>query len=150
MLTSTNYLVYLAFSIFITVFVSRTLSKNGLPFLVQGFKGNRELAVATNHLLVVGFYLVNLGFVLLRMRTGVSIASFEQLIVYQAAGLGLVVFVLGLAHFFNMYVIHHLAYSGFHLGNATLPPRPNTVAEPEEGAGAPDRESSPRAPGLAR
>ncbi|HNP37648.1 MAG TPA: hypothetical protein PKK10_17505 [Woeseiaceae bacterium] len=111
MLNSVNYMIYISFSVFITVFVSRTLSKNGLTFLVAGFRGNRELAASTNHLLVVGFYLVNLGFVLLRMRTGVTIDSFEQLIVYQASGLGLVLLVLGLAHFFNMYVISRISRS---------------------------------------
>ena len=112
MLNSLNYLVYLTLSILITVYVSGTLSKNGLPFLIAGFKDNDQLAVSTNHLLVVGFYVVNLGFVLLRMRTGVRIDTFEQLIVYQSSGLGVVLFVLGLAHFFNMYVIHHLGRSG--------------------------------------
>ena len=116
MLNTVNYVVYIAFSIFITVYVSRTLSKNGLPFLVEGFRGDLKLAESTNHLLVVGFYLVNLGFVLLRMQTGVRIDTVEQLIVYQASGLGLVLFVLGLAHFFNMYVIHRIGRSGFLYG----------------------------------
>ena len=111
MLNTVNYLTYIAFSLFITVYVSHTLSRNGLAFLVEGFKGNETLARSTNHLLVVGFYLVNLGFVLLRMRTGVQIDTFEQLIVYQASGLGLVLFVLGLAHFFHMYVIHRISRS---------------------------------------
>ena len=113
MLNTINYAVYIAFSVFITVYVSRTLSKNGLPFLLAGFRGNLKLAESTNHLLVVGFYLVNLGFVLLRMQTGVWIDTVEQLIEYQASGLGLVLFVLGLAHFFNMYVIHRIGRAGF-------------------------------------
>jgi len=111
MLNTVNFGVYIAFSIFITVYVSRTLSKNGLAFLLEGFKGNRELAESTNHLLVVGFYLVNLGFVLLRMQTNVVIEDVEDLIIYQASGLGLVLLVLGFAHFFNMYVIHRISTS---------------------------------------
>ena len=111
MLNSVNYLTYLAFSVFFTVFVAYTLSKNGLPFLIRSFKGNRELAVSTNHLLVVGFYLVNLGFVLMRMTTGKSIDTLEDIIVYQASGLGVVLVVLGVAHFFNMYVLHRLGRS---------------------------------------
>ena len=111
MLNSVNYLTYIGFSIFITVFVAWTLSRNGLPFLIRGFKGNRELAVSTNHLLVVGFYLVNLGFVLLRMTTGKSIDTFEDVIVYQTSGLGVVLVTLGCMHFFNMYVIHRLGQS---------------------------------------
>ena len=106
MLTPTTYLTYILFSIFITVFVSHTLSKNGKVFLVDGFGGNEPLAESVNHLLVVGFYLVNLGFVLLRMRTGVQIDTFEQMIVYLTSGLGFVLLVLGIAHFFNMYLIN--------------------------------------------
>ena len=57
-----SYTVYLVLSIGMTIWVARTLSKNGLPFLVDVFEGNRELAGSVNHLLVVGFYLVNLGY----------------------------------------------------------------------------------------
>lgn len=115
MLNPANYAIYIVISVFITVYVSRTLSKNGLTFLIAGFKGNRDLAESTNHLLVVGFYLVNLGFVLLRMQTNVSIDSVEQLIVYQASGIGLVLLVLGFAHFFNMVVIHKISRSNLDL-----------------------------------
>lgn len=121
MLNSVNYIVYIVFSIFITVYVSRTLSKNGLAFLVEGFKGNIQLAESTNHLLVVGFYLVNLGFVLLRMQTGVFIDNLEMLIIYQASGLGLVLLVLGFAHFFNMYVIHRISRSNIDFGGPVAP-----------------------------
>ena len=111
MLTTLTYVIYITLSIGITIYVSRTLSKNGLPFLVDGFAGNTVLAESTNHLLVVGFYLINLGFVLLRMRTGVCIADINQLIVYQASGLGLVLLILGGMHFFNMFVIHRFVRS---------------------------------------
>ena len=116
MLVTTNYIIYIVLSIFITIYVSSTLSRNGLPFLIEGFKGNVELARSTNHLLVVGFYLVNLGFVLLRMRTNVNIVSIEEIIVYQTKGIGLVLLILGLAHFFNMYVIHRISRSAPRIG----------------------------------
>lgn len=112
MLTSITYLTYIGISVLITVLVSRTLSKNGLTFLIAGFRGDDALAQSTNHLLVVGFYLVNLGFVLLRMRTGVEIADINALIVYQASGIGLVLLILGIMHFFNMLVIHQIARNG--------------------------------------
>lgn len=106
MFTTTAYIVYILASVFITIFVSGTLSKNGKVYLVDGFDGDTELADSVNHMLVVGFYLLNLGFVLLRMRTGVEIDSVEELVVYLSSGLGFVLFALGIAHFFNMYVIH--------------------------------------------
>ena len=111
MFTSVTYITYISISIFITIFVSRTLSKNGEVFLIDGFGGKVDLAKSVNHLLVVGFYLLNLGFVLLRMRTNSNISNFEDMIVYLSSGLGFVLLILGIAHFFNMYVIHRFRHS---------------------------------------
>ena len=106
MYTVTGYVLYVIASILLTIFVSRTLSKNGELYLIEGFGGDEALAKSVNHMLVVGFYLLNLGFVLLRMETGYPMDSLEQLIVYQSQGLGFVLFALGCLHFFNMYVIY--------------------------------------------
>ena len=119
MLMAINYSIYIALSVVVTVYVSRTLSRNGLAFLIDGFNGNIVLAKSTNHLLVVGFYLVNLGFVLLRMNTHAYIDTVDDIIVYQTEGLGLVLIVLGLAHFFNMYVINRYARSYFDVDHET-------------------------------
>ena len=110
--TSFSYLAYISISIAITVLVARTLSRNGRIYLIDGFDGDDALATSVNHMLVVGFYLVNIGWVLLRMKTGVPIRDFEQLIIYLASGLGFVLLALGLIHFFNMYVIHKYASAG--------------------------------------
>jgi hypothetical protein len=105
-MTSISYLIYIACSIFITIIVAQTLSKNGKVYLVDGFNGDEAFATSVNHMLVVGFYLLNLGFVLLRMQTDSSIDSVEQMIVYLSSGLGFVLMALGAIHFFNMYLIH--------------------------------------------
>ena len=65
-----TYLAYLLLAIPLTIWVARTLYKNGLIFLIDSFLGNEPLAESVNHLLVVGFYLVNLGFVSLALRSG--------------------------------------------------------------------------------
>ena len=100
------YCLYIIISIFITVFVSRTLSKNGEVYLIDGFNGNDVLAKSVNHMLVVGFYLLNLGFVLIRMQNGGRLDRVESVITYLSSNVGLVLLVLGFAHFFNMFVIH--------------------------------------------
>jgi len=56
-----TYLAYLGISIALTVWVARTLHKNGRIFLVDCFHGNTELADSVNHLLVVGFCLINVN-----------------------------------------------------------------------------------------
>ena len=61
-LTIAAYVVYLVLSIGITIWVAKTLFKNGKVFLHDIFHGNQALAESVNNLLLVGFYLVNVGY----------------------------------------------------------------------------------------
>lgn len=99
------YLLYLAIAIGITVKVAQTLSRNGEIFLVQCFGHDRELARSTNHLLVVGFYLVNIGFITMALSYGDEPATLPQAIRFLSSKVGLAVLVLGAMHFFNMSAI---------------------------------------------
>jgi hypothetical protein len=101
----TTYLTYLALSIALTVWVARTLFKNGRVFLVDVFHGNEALADAVNHLLVVGFYLIVLGYVSLMLKIGQEVTSTQQSIEALSGKIGFVLLVLGGMHFFNMIVL---------------------------------------------
>ena len=100
----TTYLVYIALSVALTIWVARTLFKNGRVFLVDVFHGNEPLADAVNHLLVVGFYLINLGYVSLMLRIGTNVVNPQESIEALSNKIGLVLLVLGGMHFFNLYV----------------------------------------------
>src|SRR5689334_10657932 len=89
------YLIYLAISITLTVWVARTLYKRGAIFLVDTFGGNAELAASVNHLLVVGFYLINIGFVCLALRTEGQIPGWRPAIEMLSDKLGFVLLTLG-------------------------------------------------------
>ena len=96
------YLVYILVSIAMTVWVARTLYVNGIQFLVDAFGGNEDLAASWNHLLVVGFYLVNFGFMALNLKVGgqhYGVREGIELVMWQ---LGLVMVVLGAMHFANL------------------------------------------------
>lgn len=99
-----TYLLYLAISIALTVWVARTLHRNGRLFLVDVFAGNAPLADSVNHLLVVGFYLVNLGYVTLRLKSDTLPQNLQSLIEELSTKVGLVLLVLGAMHFFNLFV----------------------------------------------
>lgn len=104
----TTYLIYLGLSIVLTIWVARTLFKNGLIFLVDVFGGNEALASSVNHLLVVGFYLINLGFVALALRIATPVPDVRSSIEALASKMGTVLLVLGGMHFFNLYVFSRL------------------------------------------
>jgi hypothetical protein len=102
-----SYLLYLAISLGITVWVARTVSKNGEVFLIHCFGHDEILARSTNHLLVVGFYLVNIGFITLTLSLGTEPTTMPEAIRFLSSKVGLAVLVLGGMHFFNMSAVAH-------------------------------------------
>ncbi|MBE7493923.1 MAG: hypothetical protein HS117_03155 [Verrucomicrobiaceae bacterium] len=117
--TVITYTLYLALAVAMTVWVARTLHKNGRVFLVECFHGNTELADSVNHLLVVGFYLVNIGFVSLYLRTKEDVLGARGVFELLSDKMGVVLLLLGAMHFFNLYVFTRLRKRA-HLG--PMPP----------------------------
>jgi hypothetical protein len=103
-----TYVAYLTISIALTIWVARTLVKNGRIFLVDAFLGNGSLADSVNHLLAVGFYLVNIGYVALALKYGEKPTDLTNAIESLSSRVGLVLLVLGGMHFFNLYVFTRL------------------------------------------
>ena len=103
MLVVYAYVVYVLVSVGLTIWVARTLHKNGRIFLVDAFHGNEPMADSVNHLLVVGFYLINIGFVCLALKYGQPPQSLQEAFEYLGTKIGMVLLVLGGMHFFNMF-----------------------------------------------
>jgi hypothetical protein len=99
-----TYLIYLLISVGLTVIVGRALSRSGREFLLEVFDGNAGLAEAVNRLLVVGFYLLNLGFVTLTMQTSGNIDGARQGLQLLSVKIGEVLLVLGALHFANLAI----------------------------------------------
>ena len=99
-----TYLAYLAISVALTAWVGQTLHKNGRIFLVDSFHGNEALADSINHLLLVGFYLINIGYVTLAMKYGEKPADLQGVLEALSTKVGAVLLILGVMHFFNLYV----------------------------------------------
>jgi protein-S-isoprenylcysteine O-methyltransferase Ste14 len=106
--TAASYFTYLAVTVPLTIWVASTLSSNGRAFLVDVFEDNTALADAINKLLVVGFYLLNVCFVLLYLRTGSLVSDLSSLMEVVSVKVGVVMVVLGLIHFTNVYVFNSI------------------------------------------
>ena len=101
--TLANHLLYVLVCVPVIVAVGRTLARHGEVFLADVFE-DRAVATATNRLLVVGFYLLNVGFVLLYLRAGGRVGSAEGLIESLSLKVGVVLLVLGGLHVLNVKV----------------------------------------------
>jgi hypothetical protein len=90
-----TYLLYLLISTGLTVLVGTGLARSGRAFLLDVFDGNDSLAKAVSRLLVLGFYLLSLGFVTLTMRTGGDVAGARAGLQLLSVKIGEVLLVLG-------------------------------------------------------
>ncbi len=113
---TTNYLphVYIAYAtlaLALTIYLARTLAHHGGVFLESVFPDDPRLAPAVNRLLVVGFYLVNLGWALMMLRAP-SAETVTVALETLARKLGVLLMVLAAMHFANLLVFHWLRQRG--------------------------------------
>ena len=102
----TGYLIYLPIAVGLTYFVSKALFKNGKVFMIDIFKGKDDIAIATNRLFEVGFYLLNIGWALLILRIDNQYFNhtYQHLIEILSFKIGGFAMYLGGMLFINLYL----------------------------------------------
>src|SRR3979411_3078679 len=100
-----TYLVYVAVSLAVTIGVGGSRRRISRVFRVENFQGRDQLADSVNHLLLVGFYLINIGFVCLALRYGDKPTGLVSAVEFLSTKIGLVIVLLGCMHFFNMRML---------------------------------------------
>ncbi len=103
-----TYVTYLVVTIALTIWVAKTLFKNGKVFLIDIFHGNKELADSVNNLLLVGFYLINIGYAVYTLQVHSSIVNPQEMIEMLSVKVGFIILLLGAMHFFNLFVFFKL------------------------------------------
>lgn len=120
------YAFYAAVAIGLVVWLARTLYRNGDLFLRDVFEDD-GIAAAVNHLLVIGFYLLNLGYALLLYKItpdAVLTTAFNELV----ARFGVLLLSLGVIHLVNMAIFWRIRT--YRDRTITMPPTPNRMGPP--------------------
>lgn len=102
-----GYIIYLPIVIVLTIYISKMLFKNGRLFMIDIFKGKEEIALATNKLFEIGFYLINIGFALFIMKiytSSHSTISYQTLMEILSKKIGGFTIYLGVMLFLNLYL----------------------------------------------
>lgn len=102
-MTVIAYSIYLPVVIALTLYVARTLFKNGRVFMLDIFNGRQEIALATNKLFEVGFYLMNIGFAMMILKVShapYNVQNTMEILSYKIGGFSIY---LGIMLFLNLY-----------------------------------------------
>lgn len=124
-LTVLTYVIYLAVAIPLTVWVAKALHRYGEVFLDDVFGGDARLAHAVNQLLVIGFYLLNLGYVALFMTSHQTVDNSRTLFEVLSVKVGAVAIVVGVIHFANLWAFNAFRRRAVLRAKALPPIEPN-------------------------
>jgi hypothetical protein len=122
------YIAYLLISVGLTAWVARVLFRNGQVFLDDAL-GDERLARSVNNLLVVGFYLISLGYAAVATRESGDVITASDAVDTLSSKVGLVLLILGVMHFGNLYVLSRFRRRRLLMG-APPPIPPSQVLAP--------------------
>lgn len=105
------YIIFLTLVIFIIVYVGRYFYTNGRIFIISLFKSNVALGDQINKLLLIAYYLFNIGYSFLKLRHWQKIINAEMLLSSLASNIGILIFILAITHYFNILMIYQLSKS---------------------------------------
>src|SRR5687768_992305 len=99
------YLVYLAATLLLIIWVGFTLYRNGKPFLLMCFDGNSVVASAVNRTLLAGYYLVNTGYAIYSLKIWEEVSNWLDVLETVGTKIGFIVFLLGIMHIINVVAL---------------------------------------------
>jgi hypothetical protein len=122
------YFIYLPLVLGLTLYVARTLFRNGRVFMLDIFRGKTDIADSTNRLFEVGFYLLNMGFALKILEIHRALETNQELVEVLADKVGGFAIYLGVMLFLNLYLFFRGRRKSRE--NRPLPPAGTIATEP--------------------
>lgn len=101
-----SYGIYLIISYFITIHLGKVCHKNGGVYLRNLYPENTAFVDRINNLLLLGFYLLNLGYVTFVLRGWPQIEGMQQMIAQLSVKIGNIMLLLALMHYNNLIMTY--------------------------------------------
>ena len=104
-----SYLVYSCITIYIIYWVGKLFHSNGRIFILRLFYQNESLTDTTNNILLLAYYLFNIGYVVIQFSYWETVTDLESMIASIALKAGLLIMILAVTHYVNMLLIYFLS-----------------------------------------
>lgn len=104
-LNITAYGIYLCITVFIILKVGRICYKNGNVYVAALIPDHMDLCHKLNQVLLLGYYLLNIGYCAMTLISWQKIISSTQLIEMICTKTAVIIFIISLLHYFNIIII---------------------------------------------
>jgi hypothetical protein len=103
------YIIYLFITYLITVHVGLRFYRNGRVYILRLLHGDEKMTDSINNILLVGYYLLNLGYASLMISTWKTITKWAEMTGSISTMTGKIMLALAIMHFWNMTVIYFIS-----------------------------------------
>lgn len=100
-----GYTIYLLITIFIIIKVGKICYKNGNIYVAQLIPEHEDLCLKTNQILLIGYYLLNIGYCAMTLISWEKIIFFNQLIEVIAYKSAIIICTIATMHYVNIMVL---------------------------------------------
>lgn len=104
-----SYCIYGCITIYIIWWVGKLFHRNGRIFILRLFHQNESMTDTTNNLLLMAYYLFNIGYAVVQFSLWKKVGGIDTMISSIAARTGILVMILAVTHYFNIGLIYFLS-----------------------------------------
>jgi hypothetical protein len=110
-----SYVLYGCITIYIIYYVGKLFHRNGRIFILRLFHQNEPLTDTTNNILLMAYYLFNIGYSVVQFSFWERVSGVAEMIASISMKTGVLIFILAVTHYFNMLLIYFLSNRNNHL-----------------------------------
>nr|WP_315202232.1 hypothetical protein [uncultured Flavobacterium sp.] len=100
-----GYFIYLSITVFIILKVGKICYKNGNVYVSELIPNHSDLCQKINQILLLAYYLLNIGYCAMTLISWEKILSTNQLIEVIAIKTAIIAFVISALHYTNIIII---------------------------------------------
>ena len=99
------YAFFLSIVVFIIVVVGKICYRNGNIYVLALLPGHEDLCIRINKLLLIGYYLLNIGYAAMTLISWQTIISLPQLVELIAFKSAIIICILSVLHYTNIFML---------------------------------------------
>lgn len=100
-----GYVIYLLITTFIIINVGKICYRNGNIYVAQLIPEHKDLCQKTNQVLLIGYYLLNLGYCAMTLISWDKIISYPQLVEVISIKTATIICIIAILHYFNIFIL---------------------------------------------
>ncbi len=100
-----GYAIYILITTLININVVKICYKNGNVYVAQLIPEHEELCHKTNQILLIGYYLLNIGYCVMTLISREKILSINQLIEIISLKSAIIICSISILHYINIFIL---------------------------------------------